>query len=100
MNPEMNKVLVVDDEPSMLEMMEIVLQKENCSVTTTPDPVEALGMVEEQDFDAVVQDLKMPKMNGLKLLEKIKTLRPELPVIIITAFSTWDNTLFRSISRI
>jgi two-component system response regulator PilR (NtrC family) len=93
MTPEMNKVLVVDDEPSMLEMMEIVLQNENCSVTTTPDPVEALGMVEEQDFDAVVQDLKMPKMNGLKLLEKIKTLRPELPVIIITAFSTWDNAV-------
>ncbi len=93
MNREMRKVLVVDDEPSMLEMMEIVLRKEDCDVTTTPDPLSALEMVEKRDFDAVVQDLKMPKMNGLKLLEKIKTLRPGLPVIIITAFSTWDNAV-------
>jgi two-component system response regulator PilR (NtrC family) len=93
MNREAGRILVVDDEQSMLEMMEIVLQKEDCNVATTLDPLKALDMVREQDFDAVVQDLKMPRMNGLKLLEKIKTLRPELPVIIITAFSTWDNAV-------
>ncbi len=93
MDSEIARVLVVDDEPSMLEMMEIVLAKQNCEITTTPDPLEALSLLEQRDFDVVVQDLKMPKMDGLELLEKIKSLKPRLPVIIITAFSTWDNAV-------
>ncbi len=86
-------ILVVDDEQSMLEMLEIVLAKESMRVRTTPDPHEALELVKEHDFDAVIQDLKMPGMNGIELLEKIKGIKPKLPVIIITAFSTWDSAV-------
>lgn len=86
-------VLVVDDEKSMLEMLEIVLGDEHYQVTITPDPLEALKMVKKRKFDVVVQDLKMPKMDGIELLEKIKSIKPALPVIIITAFSTWDNAV-------
>jgi DNA-binding NtrC family response regulator len=93
MDAKVTRVLVVDDEPSMLEMMEIILQKENYDIATTPDPLEALKLVKQQDFDVIVQDIKMPKMDGIELLEKIKDLKPKLPVIIITAFSTWDNAV-------
>lgn len=93
MDSEVTRVLVVDDEPSMLEMMEIILAKEKCEITTTPDPLEALDIIEKHDFDVIVQDLKMPRMDGLELLERIKSLCPRLPVIIITAFSTWDNAV-------
>ena len=51
------EVLVVDDEQSMLEMLEIVLGNENCNVRTTLDPREALELVKDNDFDAVIQDL-------------------------------------------
>jgi len=93
MDENLINVLVIDDEKSMLEMMEIVLAKENCSIVTTPDPIKGLELVKTNDFDVIIQDLKMPKMGGLELLEKIKNLHPKTPVIIITAFSTWDNAV-------
>jgi len=85
------RILVVDDEKSMRDLLGIVLEGEGYDVTATDDGKEALARIREEHFDLVIQDLKMPKMDGIELLEKVRDIKPELMVIIITAFSTWDN---------
>jgi len=87
------KVLVVDDERSLLDMLEIVLSSHGFRVITTQDPVDALRLVRAEDPDVVVEDIRMPGMDGLELLKRIKEGEPDLPVIIITAFYTDQNTI-------
>jgi DNA-binding NtrC family response regulator len=87
------KILVVDDEPSMLQMLSIVLSKEGYDVISTTSSQEALKMMETQKIDTVVEDIRMPGMDGIELLRRIKEKDPALPVIVITAFCTWDNAM-------
>ncbi len=87
------RVFVVDDEESMRELLDILLGKDGYNVRTFEDPARALDAVGESAPDLVISDLKMPKMNGLELLEKLKLIEPDLPVIVITAFSSWDTAV-------
>jgi len=83
----------VDDERSMLEMLSLILSRENYDVISTTDPRQALSIMETQKIDTVIEDIRMPEIDGLELLRIIKEQHPTLPVIIITAFSTWDNAM-------
>lgn len=87
------KILIVDDEPSMLQMLSFVLSKEGFEVISTTSSHEALKIMEVQKIDTVVEDIRMPEMDGIELLRRIKEKDPAVPVIIITAFSTWDNAM-------
>lgn len=88
--PSRYRVLVVDDEASIRELLSKTLELADYEVETAADGDAALAMVRDgsQAFDLVMADLKMPGMDGLMLIRQIKGLRPELPVIIITGFST------------
>jgi len=88
-------VLIVDDESSMRELLGIMLQNEGFQTFSAGDGEEALETfkAQQENIDLVIQDLKMPKMDGVDLLKKLKKLRPEVPVIVITAFSTWDSAV-------
>ena len=88
-------ILVVDDEESMRELLEIMLQTQGFHVYAAADGAEALEVFEthREHIDLVIQDLKMPKMDGVALLHRLKEADPKLPVIIITAFSTWDSAV-------
>ncbi|MBI4585890.1 MAG: sigma-54-dependent Fis family transcriptional regulator [Planctomycetes bacterium] len=88
-------VLVVDDEDGMRELLGIVLENEGYRVFPARDGSSALDLFqrEKDHIDLVIQDLKMPGMDGVDLLRKIKETSSELPVIIITAFSTWDSAV-------
>jgi len=87
------RVLVVDDEPSICDVLSISLRKEGYDVTAETHPRKALDRFRQERFDAVLQDLKMPDMDGIDLLREIKKFRPETVVVVMTAYSTWDRAV-------
>ena len=87
------RVLVVDDEPSMRELMSKILALGNYDVDTASDGSIALDRMRALSYDLLIADLKMPGMDGLTLLRHAKRLRANLPVIIITGFSTESNAI-------
>ena len=81
------KILLVDDEPDVLDVIGNLLEMENYEVSYARDYYDALAKVDEEKFDLVITDYRMPKMHGIYLLDMIKDGHPELPVILITAYS-------------
>ncbi|GLI53877.1 sigma-54-dependent transcriptional regulator [Thermodesulfovibrio yellowstonii] len=85
------KILIVDDEPDMLKLLSMILrEKTPYEITTTNNPIEAVELAKEGNFDLVITDLKMPGLDGLQLLEEVKKRDEDVPVIIITAYGTID----------
>jgi len=84
----MNKILIVDDELNMRLVLQAMLKKEGYDVTTASDGLEALKILKSGQMDIVVTDLKMPKLDGMGLLDRIIRDYPSTPVIIITAHGT------------
>jgi two-component system NtrC family response regulator len=89
----MDTILVVDDEINYLTVMETLLGDAGYEVLTAPSAVEALKIAGASDLDLVLTDMKMPKMTGIELLEKLQQLFPGLPVIIMTAFGTVEKAV-------
>lgn len=81
----MKTILVVDDEKNMRWALEKGLQQAGYRTISAPDGPEGLNLIDSDGPDLVLLDLKMPKMDGLEVLQLIREQRPELPVIMITA---------------
>jgi len=81
-------VLIVDDDPSILEVLEARLMAAGFSIVKAASGPEALELMEKHQIDVLVSDIKMPKMSGLELLDKTRTILPQLPVIFLTAYGT------------
>ncbi len=79
-------ILVVDDEETTRLLFKETLEEFGHRVTTAEAALEGLGLVKKQDFDLVFLDLKMPGMNGAEFLSQIRTIKPKLPVTIITGY--------------
>jgi two-component system, NtrC family, response regulator PilR len=88
---EMEKLLVVDDERSMRELLELVLKREGYSVHTAENGTRALELVRQNVYDLIISDVKMPDISGIELLAKVREISPETMVIMITAFATVDT---------
>jgi two-component system NtrC family response regulator len=86
----METVLIVDDEKNYTRILGAVLEEEGFETLTANSGPEALEILEGSDVDLVLTDMKMPLMDGIQLLEKIKTRDSELPVIMMTAHGTVD----------
>jgi two-component system NtrC family response regulator len=84
----METILIVDDEKNYLVVLEALLGPEGYEIITTDNARDALRLVRESDLDLVITDIKMPGMNGMVLLEECKKIKPELPVIMMTAYGT------------
>lgn len=82
----LKKILVVDDDDQLRDMLLEVLSSLDYFPIGVKDGEEALSQLKIQDFDLVVSDIRMPKMDGLALLKSIKEKAPELPVVMITGF--------------
>jgi DNA-binding NtrC family response regulator len=83
------KILAVDDEPDMLKLLSmIVKEKSPHTITTTNNPLEALEIIKKGPIDLVIADLKMPGLDGSELLDAVKNIDKDIPVVIITAFAT------------
>ena len=91
---EPTKILVVDDEVSIREMIKKGLsQMGEFNVETAQNGVEAIEKIEKEIFDLVLTDLKMPEMDGLELLKNIKGTRPEVMVILMTAYGSIETAV-------
>jgi excisionase family DNA binding protein len=87
------RVMVVDDEASIRDLLSKTLALAEYDVDTAPDGNAALARLRDQSYDLVIADLKMPGMDGLTLIRQTKRLHPELPIIIITGFSTESSAI-------
>jgi len=85
------KVLLIDDEKDFLEIMSERMGARDMDVSTTTSGFEALKMIEQESYDAIVLDLMMPEMEGLEALKAIKAKRPELQVILLTGHATVEK---------
>ena len=90
---EKSRILVVDDEAVVREGVRRILEGDRYSVESCASGRAALDLMQEKDFDMVITDLKMPGMGGLEVLRTIKILQPEIPVMIITGYSTVDTAV-------
>jgi two-component system, NtrC family, response regulator PilR len=89
----MASILVVDDEPSMREFLEILLAKQGHQVSTAADVATALGRVAQGDLDLVITDLRLGRESGLDVLKAVKAEAPAIEVVMVTAFATTENAI-------
>ncbi|HEX9113226.1 MAG TPA: sigma-54 dependent transcriptional regulator [Nitrospirota bacterium] len=87
------KILIVDDERIALRNLEHVMKKEGYEVTGTQSGPNALKLLEERQFDVVLTDLRMEKVDGLQILRKTRELHPDTEVIMITGYATTDSAV-------
>jgi two-component system response regulator PilR (NtrC family) len=87
------RILVVDDERSMQEFLEIFFRREGFEVVTAAEVESALIAIESDDFDMVISDVQMPERSGLEVLRAVKESSPETVVIMITAFANTETAI-------
>ena len=90
---ETPKILVVDDEKSMREFLDIMLTKEGYHVVSARDGEEACRVVETDRFDLVITDIRMRRIDGLGVLRKVKAVNPSTVVVLISAFATAETAV-------
>ena len=84
----LRKVLVVDDDPAVRKSFDRVLSGKGYAVITAENGEEALRKLNEEKYDLVYSDIRMPGMSGLEVAEKVRARRPWTPVVIITGYGT------------
>ena len=87
------RILVVDDEESIREFLEIMLKKDGYDVTTAEDGQKGYDLTKKKSFDLIISDLQMPNMTGMELLKKVKEDDPSMVFMMITAFGTTDTAV-------
>ncbi|MBN2246303.1 MAG: sigma-54-dependent Fis family transcriptional regulator [Candidatus Aminicenantes bacterium] len=84
----MEKILIIDDEKSILDLLSVVFTKEGYSVEISLSPSRALELMSREDFDIILTDIQMPQISGMEILKEVKQKTPEIPVVMITAYGT------------
>jgi len=84
----MEKILIIDDEKSIVDLLTVVFKKEGYSVKSSLSAPKAIELIDKEDFSLILSDIKLPQMSGMDILKYVKERKPEIPVIMITAFGT------------
>ncbi|THB76860.1 MAG: sigma-54-dependent Fis family transcriptional regulator [Desulfobulbaceae bacterium] len=87
------EILVIDDEHGLCTMLEAILGDLGYQIEAFTDPVKAVKSFEPDRYSMVITDIKMPGMNGIEVLQKIKGLDPEIPVLVITGYATVELSI-------
>ncbi len=87
------RVLVVDDERAILTAVRKILSSDRYEVLTLDGPLGALDLVREQEIDVVLVDQRMPHMSGIDVLKRVKELRPDVEVVMMTAYATVESAI-------
>jgi len=87
------RILIVDDDPHFLRVLQRILSGEKFVVMATSNPCDALGFLRSNNFDLIICDLRMPDCDGLNLLQVLRGSGSQIPVIILTAYGEVDTYL-------
>ncbi|MBT4289971.1 MAG: sigma-54-dependent Fis family transcriptional regulator [Deltaproteobacteria bacterium] len=90
---EKPRILIADDEPKMRRILQIVLGKKGYQIDLAEDGNAAWQLFRSKTYDLIITDLKMPSMDGLQLLNKISVEKPNVPVIVITAYGSVNTAV-------
>ena len=93
MSATKGRILVVEDEREMRALLEKGLARRGFVPTVRGSAAEAFALVESEDFDTVLTDLRMPGMDGLALCERVALNRPDIPVVVVTAFGSMETAV-------
>ncbi len=88
---ERSRVLVVDDDPGMLELMEVYISRQGFQVIGVPSGEDALGTLDDTQPDLVILDLVLPGMGGLDVLRQLKQALPRVPVVMVSGHGQARN---------
>ncbi len=86
-------ILLIDDDDSIRRVVEYNLREEGYDVTTSPSGTEGLRLFQDRPVDLVLTDIRMPEMDGLDLLVRLKAMQPDLPVVLLTAHGTISSAV-------
>ena len=89
----MNKILLIDDEPDIVRVLSISLKADGYDVIPAHSGIEGIEIFDKERPDIVLTDIKMPGMDGIEVLKKVKSIHPQSEVIIITGHGDIDNTI-------
>src|SRR5688572_22886182 len=87
------RILVVDDELSMREMLSILLKRSGYDVDDAPGPEAAFAAIERCTYDLVISDLAMPNGGGMAVLDRVKDHSPDTQVVLMTAYATTESAV-------
>ena len=93
MTSVIRKILVVDDDNAMRDMVMAMLEDAGFSVCGADGADQALEHLSDCDFDVVISDIRMPGRSGIELLGEIREIRPETPIVMMTAFGSIDSAV-------
>ena len=94
-----DRILIAEDEVDLLHGLGRTIAMEiDCDIELVQNGKDALAIIQRQPVDLLLTDIRMPDMDGMELLERIKSKDPDLPVIMMTAVSAWRRTISRSTS--
>ena len=85
------KILVIDDEPVVLNSCRKVLEEDGFDVYLVPSADEALKAMKKEGYDLLLVDVKMPKHDGIYLMQKVKEKWPDVPIIVMSGYPTPDT---------
>ena len=91
----MSKILIIEDEAAIRRVLLRILSEENSNykVSETEDGIQGINLVENENFDLILCDIKMPKMDGIEVLTQIKKIKPEIPVVMISGHGDLDTAV-------
>jgi len=91
------RILAVDDEQDALELFKDLFIKKGYDVQCVSSGLEALETIDKIDMDAILLDIRMPVLDGIETLSKIKQKKPNIPVVMLTAYGYDDNLINKAL---
>lgn len=91
--PDTKSILIIDDEAGLRDLMSRLFTDSGFETAVAPDGTSGLRMARENDYDLIILDMSLPKMSGLEVLENIKEDKPDVPVIMVTAYGSTQTAI-------
>ena len=91
----MSKILIIEDESAIRRVLKKIISEENDNyeVEEAEDGLQGLEMIMSNDYDLILCDIKMPKMDGVEVLQKVKKVKPEIPIVMISGHGDLDTAV-------